>query len=220
MGRHSVREQTSRGLRVGSLIAIATALVLGAIYLIAQVADVPFSDLTRDAAATLEGPWYTGAISNASVALSVAGAGIAFFAASLLADVDGPSVKGLLVALGLVVFVVAVDDLYMLHEMVFPELGLSAPVVFALYGIAMLAILWVWRRVILGSTDYVFLVLAAVALGVSVGVDVVLEERLFDLPFSGELIEDPAKILGMLFMTFYLIVTGRQALIAGPADSN
>ena len=38
------------------------------------------------------------------------------------------------------------------------------------------------------------------------------DEGLLELPFSGELIEDPAKILGMVFMTFYLVLTARQAL--------
>ena len=56
-------------------------------------------------------------------------------------------------------------------------------------------------------------VLAGLALGVSAVVDSVFtDEGLLELPFSGELIEDPAKILGMVFMTFYLVLTARQAL--------
>lgn len=218
MGSQSLRQQTSRGLRVGSVIAISTAVVLGVIYLVTRATDVPFSDLTRDAAATLEGPWYTGSLSNLTNALAIAGAAIALFAASLLPRSEGRSIRGLLIALGLLVIVVSVDDLLMLHEMVFPEIGLSATVVFALYGVAIVAILWLWRRVILDATDYAYLALSAVALGISVVVDVTLEQGLFELPFSGELVEDPAKILGMVFMTFYLIVTSRRAL-AGQRES-
>lgn len=213
MGRYSVHEQTRRGLRTGVAIAVATAVVLGVIYLITQLADIPYTDLTRDAAATLEGPWYTAALSNSAIALLLVGAGIALFSASLLPDVSGKSVKGLLNGLALVMVVVAADDLFMLHERVFPEFGISSVLAFAIYGVALAAVLWVWRAVIAGSTDWIFLVLAALAMGLSVGVDVILEERLFTLPFSGELIEDPAKVLGMVFMTFYLIVTSRQALL-------
>lgn len=217
MERYSVRGQASRGIRIGGLVVLVTAGVLVVIYFITRFVDIPYSDLTRDAAATLEGPWYTGALSNSAIALLLVGAGIALFAASLLPDVAGKSRKGLLNALALVVIVFAVDDLFMLHEAVYPEFGISSELAFAVYGLAMLVVIWVWRDVILHASDWAYLLLAALALGVSVVVDVVLEQDLLDLPFSGELIEDPAKILGMVLMSFYLIVTSRIALVDPPS---
>lgn len=217
MERYSVRGQARRGIRIGGLVVLATAGVLVVIYLITRLVDIPYSDLTRDAAATLEGPWYTGALSNSAIALLLVGAGIAVFAASLLPDVSGRSRKGLLNGLALVVIVFAADDLFMLHEAVYPEFGISSELAFAIYGLAMLAIIWIWRDVILRASDWVYLLLAALALGVSVVIDVVLEQGLLDLPFSGELIEDPAKILGMVLMSLYLVTTARTALIDSPA---
>lgn len=214
MGRYSLQGQLKRGLVVGTLIAACTAAVLAAIYLVTRARGLHFSDLTRDAAATLEGPWYTAALSNATVVMTSAGAAIAIFSASLL---DGPwrgSIKGFLITLGLLVGVIAADDLFMLHETVLPALGIRASVLFAVYALTLLGILWIWREAILGGTDYVFLVLAGLALGISAVVDSIFtDEGLLELPFSGELIEDPAKILGMVFMTFYLVVTARQVLL-------
>ena len=213
MGRYSWQGQLKRGLTVGTLIAACTAAVLVAIYLVTRAKGLHFSDLTRDAAATLDGPWYTAALSNATVVMTSAGAAIAIFSATLLDRRGRGSVKGFLLALGLLVGFIAADDLLMLHETVLPALGIRASLLFAVYALALLGILWFWREAVLGATDYVFLVLAGLALGVSAVVDSVFtDEGLLELPFSGELIEDPAKILGMVFMTFYLVLTARQAL--------
>lgn len=213
MGSYTVREQFGRGLRVGSVILLATVGILVVAYLVTRVAGISFTDLSRDPAATLDGPWYTGLLSTSAIVTLLAGAGIALFAASLLPSSDVPSRRGLLVALGLLIVVIAADDLFMLHEAVFPVVGVGSVTTFAIYGLALIVILWRWRTVIAGATDWVFLLLAAVGMGISVGVDVVLEERLLTLPFSGELIEDPAKIVGMVFMSYYLITTARQALL-------
>ncbi len=197
---------------MGAVIALVTAAVLVVAYLATRAAGISFTDLSRDPAATLDGPWYTGILSTSTIVLLLVGAGIALFAASLLPSSRGPSLRGLLVALGLVVIVVAADDLFMLHESVFPLVGVGSVMTFAIYGIALFAVLWIWREVISSATDWVFLMLAALGMGISVAVDVILEERILTLPFSGELIEDPAKIVGMVFMTYYLIVTAHQAL--------
>lgn len=213
MGRYSIREQLGRGLRVGVIIALVTGGVLVAAYLATRVAGISFTDLSRDPAATLDGPWYTGILSTGTIVVLLAGAGVALFGASLLEPAEGPSRKGLLNALGLIVVVVAADDLFMLHESVFPLIGIGSVMTFAIYGIALAVTVWIWRRVIVGSTDWIFLLLAALGMGTSVAVDVILEERILTLPFSGELIEDPAKIVGMVFMTYYLVTTSRQALL-------
>jgi hypothetical protein len=205
------RARLSRDVRVGSVIAIATAGVLVALYLATRAADISFTDLSRDPAATLDGPWYTGAVSTSAITLLIVGAGIALFVVSLLPTVDGRSRKGLLGGLSLIVLVVAADDLFMLHEEVFPLVGINTVMFSAIYGIALLAVLWWWREVV-GSTDWVFLLLAALGMGFSVAIDVVLETGLVTLPVPGELVEDPAKILGMIFMSFYLVVTAREAL--------
>jgi hypothetical protein len=213
MGRYSLREQSIRGLRIGGLIAIVTGVILGVVYLVTRAADIPFSTLTRDAAATLDGPWYTAALSNSSIVLLFMGAGIALFTAGVLPRSSGRSPKGSLTALAIFMVLVAADDLFMLHEAVYPEFGFSSVITFATYGVVAVAILWIWREVIFQSTDYVFLVLAGLGMAITVAVDVILEERLLDLPFSGELIEDPAKILGYVFMAYYLISSSRRALL-------
>lgn len=198
-----------------------TLAIFAVVFLITGALDIPFSDLTRDAAATLEGPWYTGALSNLVVVVSSIGAGIALFAGGLLRSGHGPSPRGLLNALGIMMLAISADDLLLLHESVLPSLGLSDGLVYVIYVVALAAILWVWRRVILGSTDWIFLLLAASAMGVSVIVDIlILDQRIFDLPFAGELIEDPAKILGMVFMAFYLIVTARVSILEPEPDSH
>jgi hypothetical protein len=194
------------------MIAFATGAVLVATYLITRMADIPYRDLTRDPAATLGGPWYTGVLSTGSIVLLLVGSGIALFAASFLRESDNRSMKGLLTATALLMIVVGLDDLFMLHETIHLEFGITSAVYLAIYGFTLVAILWMWREVIVGSTDYVFIVLAGVGMGLSIVVDVIMEQRLFQLPFSGDLIEDPAKIVGMAFMTYYMIVTSHHAL--------
>lgn len=214
MNRYSLRSQIHRGFKVGGSILLALAGFLMAIYLVTRVADVPFTDLTRDPAAILEGPWYSGAISNLSIVITAGSAGIALFAASLLPSVNTQSTKGLLCAMALAVLFLLVDDLLVIHETLFFEFRVREELVFGLYGMAVLTIIWHWRQTIVTSTDYIYLLLAGLTLGLSLFVDVAATERgVLGLGFPGKLVEDPLKVAGYMFVTAYFIATSRQALL-------
>lgn len=206
---HPLGVQVGRGARVGSIIAFVTVAILVAAWLITRYAGISFTDLSRDPAATLDGPWYTGIISTTSIVVLVVGAGIALFSASLLRE----SPRGLLAGLGCLVLLIAIDDQFMLHEEVFPLVGIGSIATGAFYAAALSTVVAIWWRVIVEHTDWVFLLLAAGGLGLSVAIDVILEERFIALPIPGELVEDPAKILGMAFMTYFLVSTARRPLV-------
>jgi hypothetical protein len=205
------------------LLALVTLALLAVAYVLARAADVPFSTLSRDAAATLDAPWYVASVSNLGVLALVSGAAVALFTAVTLRSGDIRRLRWLLGSMGALVTVVALDDLLMIHELAPEWLGVEGTFVMAAYGVLMLAILIGFRGLILRETPYGILLLAGLFLALSASLDVIGESDIFELPFSGFVVEDPAKIAGYVLVAGYLMVVSRMTIgrfASGDATSN
>lgn len=137
-----------------------------------EMRGVPFGLLSRDPNNLSGAPFYAGALSNLGVLLWWTAATTALYGAALLWRGGGdPKTVGLLLSTGLLSAMLALDDLYMIHEVVAPRYaGIPNPVVVGFY----VACTGVWalvhRQDILGHLPVV-LGLAGIFFAVSIGVD-------------------------------------------------
>ena len=186
----------------------AAALIIGCTLLIHAVTDVPMSVLTRDPVATFEAPPYVGLLSKATMLIWTAAATICLFTATMTRS--GQANRGFLMFAGLFTVTLLLDDLYMVHEVLAPDyLGMPEKAVYLVYAVAASFLLIRYRDVI-RATDFRLLVLAFFFLGASVGIDVLDSRGWFpiDNPY---LLEDGAKITGVIFWLAYFTQTARAA---------
>jgi hypothetical protein len=186
----------------------AAAFFIGSAYLVHAVTQAPIPILTRDPAATFDAPPYVGMLSNATMLVWTAAATICLFAAG--ATRSDQAVRRFLFFAGLFTAVLLLDDLYMIHEVLAPEyLGIPEKVVYVIY--AMAAFFWLSKyRNVIRATDYRLLMLALFFLGSSVGIDILDSRGWFPID-SPYLLEDGAKIAGVIFWLAYFTRTAKDA---------
>ena len=194
------------------LIAVALALggifVLGAtlVVLLAYRAGIPPFDLLRDPAGQFGFPIYGGIISNVGVSVLTLAAGVAGVGALF-----GPIRRLRFAQAALLSALLAIDDQYMLHEVVGPEiLGIPEIGFFILYGATALAILaTIGPR--LSHLRHLPLLIAGAALAASIAIDLVLPMNAYTV-----LAEDMAKLGGLvIWLVYWTAETGR--LLRHPA---
>jgi hypothetical protein len=184
-------------------LALAAAGSL-AVLVLHRATGAPYAQLTRDPASTFLARPYVGFLSNAGVMLWVAAATTGLLAG--WATRGRSALAPYLLAIGLLTALLAVDDLWLLHEDVLPALGVPERVAVSAYGIYVLALFAVFRRAAL-RTDLLPAALALACLGLSAWMDQ-------ELPFADleTLLEDVAKFAGIAFWLTYALRTARQAL--------
>jgi hypothetical protein len=208
----SIFGQAARQLRHVSPVLIAVNVVVLAVLVIAVVQDrAPAPLLLRDPSNITRQPFYLGLLSNAGVLLWCAAAVTCLFAATLTAD---RRLRWFLVASGLLTALLGLDDLFVLHETVFPvHLGVHERLVVGVYGIAALAYLIAFYRIIL-QTDFLLLAVAGFFFAWSLSLDF---RFWFRTPFD-EVLDDGLKLIGIANWCAYYIRTSHQIVTGrGPA---
>lgn len=161
---------------------------------------VPVSTFTRDANAVTGMPFYTGALSNLGILFWCATAAICLFTAGVTGQrIASSPIHQFLLWSGCLTLFLMLDDLLMLHEEVFPFI-LMIPewIVLAIYGLAGLALVIAFSRVILNS-DYIGLVLAGGFFALSLLFDAIPSSTLpFFWRLDPYLCEDGCKLLGIV----------------------
>ena len=166
--------------------------------------------LFLDPAASVGAPFYLGLFSQLGVLLWCATAAICLFTSFVLRWTGrrGDFV-GLLLCFGLLTALFTLDDLFMLHEVVFPTyLYVPEPVVLGLYGALTLGCLARFRRTIL-KTEYGLLVVAMGLLGSSLTLDLLPFGRLYEL-----VLEDGFKFMGIVTWNVYFVRTSLTLAIS------
>lgn len=135
-------------------------LVLSVLYGAATMALValsaatgtPLALLTRDVAATLGAKFYIGLLSNIGALLWCAAATTCFSGAAVLRRFVGQRESAaFLLSSGALMTALGLDDFFMLHEVVYPRLGLQEGVVIVIYALGLLGLTLRYRVVLLGS---------------------------------------------------------------------
>jgi len=202
----------------------ALCVVLGAAAMARVHFDIPWRHIMGDPAAVTGWPFYLGFISNVGALLWAAGASIFLFSFWVYRSSGGePEGRRFLLCSGLFVGLLGLDDLFMLHDQVFPNyLSISQSLVVGSYGV--LASLYVVRfAAVIAQTAYPVFVAAMAMLAASVGLDQM--QDLFSIAFVGKgFWEDAAKLLGIGTWLSYAVHTcsallrGERAWLHAPLE--
>jgi hypothetical protein len=155
---------------------------------------------TRDPATLTNANPFWGVLSNVGMLFWSATVTLCWFGAGVLRTLKRDrALAHVLVAVGLLTLLLLLDDLFLFHEVVFPTyLHIGETVLAFGYVVAVGALLWHWRAVVL-HTDIGILLMALGLLGSSVVID-----RL--PPWWGEwsyLVEDGPKLFGIVLWCTY-----------------
>lgn len=169
---------------------------------------VSFSTVMRDPLAIADYPPYVGAVSNLGILFWCSAAAICLFSFVVLRKLDrNRKFQIFFLGSGCITAILVLDDLYLLHEMVFPEyLNLSENVIMFGYISLILLYLVKFRKIILNSTDFIILFFAFGFFGFSMGFDKVLPVLSFDLlgDETQVLLEDGFKFAGIIsWLTYF-----------------
>ena len=183
---------------VGTVIAVATFLV--------RRRGLATGFVLSDTQSIGDLPWYAGALSNAGIVMWVVTAAVAIFGSRLAEDRE---TRGFLLSGGLLSSLLGFDDLYMVHERIFPRvLALSEKLLFSFYLVAVALYLYRYRREILNS-DFTLLLAALCGFGASMVVDVMTEDKPW--PMYRHVFEDGPKLAGLaLWMVYHVRTTWQR----------
>jgi hypothetical protein len=167
---------------------------------------VPIHHLTRDPTAVMKAPMYTGILSNTGALLWCTATAICLFGYFLLRNTIHTQTKNFLLFSGILSLLLLVDDFYMLHESVIPNLiGYGEGFMFTIYGLYLMGYLFVFRNFILERTPFLLLGMACGFLGLSVLIDAA---NFSFLPtYDGNLWEDGTKFMGITSWVVYFSFT-------------
>jgi hypothetical protein len=154
------------------LFGLYTAATMALVALSAAT-GTPLALLTRDVAATLGAKFYIGLLSSIGALLWCAAATTCFAGAAVLRRFPGERERecaAFLLGSGALLTALGLDDFFMLHEVVYPRLGLREGVLVVFYALGLLALTLRYRAVLLGS-DILLWVIGCLLFVASVLVD-------------------------------------------------
>lgn len=188
-------------------VAYVIAVPLFLLFLLAGasvLADIPVGDFTRDPAYLGEmAPW-SGFLSNLGVLCWCGGAVVCFVTWGVLSRQETESKLALFYLLaGLYTSLLMLDDLFLLHEEIFPIfLPFDEKIIFGGYGLLLISGLYYFRELVLNS-NYRFLIMAMGFFAMSVGIDLIQDEVELVLGKWRILFEDGFKFLGIVCWLAY-----------------
>lgn len=189
------------------LIVLAATVLLGMVWGLHIWKGIPVGKLVRDPVTVADVPIYYGFLSQLGLFIWAATAAVALFSyLALSTSLKRSELARFFLFAGCLTLLLGFDDAFLLHEQVLPRVGLSEHVAFVGYALLMIYFLTrfyptIWR------TDFALLVLALISFGLSIVVDA------FELQDSaGRLLEDGAKLVGMMSWLGYFAVTGLSVL--------
>ena len=171
------------------------------------VSGVKMERLSCDVLQYLRQPIYLGQLSNLGILIWCTAASICLFTSGVLtvkkADVES---NNFLRWLGILSLLLLIDDLLMVHEVIFPRyFNLSDKYFYTVYLAYVTLFLFKYWHFIFQRTDYIYLILAFILLGSSVALDM-------DLLPGGIDVEDSFKIFGILTYAHYAVITSVRLL--------
>ena len=197
--------------RAATLLVLLAVWLAGGLLLLAVGLQhrVPVRDLMVDPVTVEGADWYAGMVTSVGVlgwSVAVCGSVVTAYTTALAGRASAAAAfRGTAQLCGLLLL----DDLFLLHSNVLPGLlGTSKVVVLACYG--MLAVLWASSSLPeLRRTRWELLVASGAAFALSLGVDLGVHG-----PEAGGrlLVEDGAKLLGVLALAAWSVTTARDVI--------
>ncbi|MFN8153988.1 MAG: hypothetical protein U0Y08_06830 [Bacteroidia bacterium] len=178
---------------------LLTTLALLLAIFASTMKDIPLDTFTQDPNAQLNAPFYLGFFSNVGIIIWSAAMTICFYCAFSMPSVADNHNREFLLASGVITLLMALDDLFQLHEDVFPKyFSISENMVYITYLNLYLIYFIRYRRQLLNS-DFIALGVSFFLLGLSTIID------LLPLPLPKDtFLEDAIKLLGAVtWMVYY-----------------
>lgn len=172
------------------------------------VKDIPLESFTKDPTALMNAPFYMGFFSNVGIMIWSGAAMINFFVAYQIKDNTKERENFLFILYSaLITLMMTLDDLFQLHEFVFPNyFSTSANAVYLTYMNIFLIYFIYFRKRLLAS-EFTILALAFFFLGLSTIIDVL------PLPIPKDtFLEDAIKLFGIVTWFIYYFRTGNEVL--------
>ena len=190
------------------LVYAPAILVLGAVFAASLKSDIPVAYFLRDPAGTLHVPNYVGVVSGLGVLLWCACAAVCLFSWAVLKKSGGSGRwPAFFFSAGIITTVLLIDDFFMLHEnasQIYWRFG--EEMVFALYGFMFVFfIARFWRTI--ASTEFLVFLLACGFMGMSLVFDKLNGPYGDNVPAIRLLLEDGAKLLGIVAWLVYFART-------------
>ncbi len=170
--------------------------------------DIPLDYLTKDPTAIMKAPFYLGFFSNLGIIIWSCAFFSCFFTASRIMNVRYLQQDlFFMIISGFVTLLLTLDDLYQLHEYVFPQY-FSIPENAVLLTYLNIFLLWGLRfRKRMLQSDFLVLGLAFFFLGMSTII------KLFPLPIPQDtFMKDAFKLFGSVTWFIYFFRTGNEIL--------
>ncbi|WP_350333621.1 hypothetical protein [Coralliovum pocilloporae] len=191
---------------VVAALAIVAPSILLAIVFMQPWAEPKWMFLDTLTAAELSGDCchvYYGFLSNIGILLWAGTAAVCLVAMLIFFRVDAPTdLKRFAMTACFLTGWLALDDMFLLHELVLPSLGIPQLAVIAIYGVLSLSYVGMNWRFILGQ-EYWILGVGFATLGLSVAVDTIMHSLLPHLVY----LEDSAKLIGICCWAGFHLVT-------------
>jgi hypothetical protein len=180
--------------------AFTTAL-LSVVILLGMEFNIELDHFTQDPSAITQSPFYIGFFSNVGIMLWCASAVVCLFCWRMIPPVPAShSLRRFLLASALLSALLLFDDLFQMHEEVFPVyFQIPENAVYVIY--INLALLYaVIHREILMRSEYILLILAAVLIGISTIIDTM------PMPIPDDsFLEDTFKLFGIVSWLIYYL---------------
>lgn len=200
----SVRTQ----VRLVGSIVLAAFCVIGGFALLAELTGHRFRYFSKEPAETLGADLYVGWFAHFTSVVWLAAAATAVFAGVLLNRSGDTRHGSFLLAGGVLSTLLGADDLFQLHEFVYPKIGIPQEAVYLAYAVLLVAFVWRFRPEIMAH-DWLMLVLTAAFWAMSTFSDVM--QHRWGIP---HLVEDGAKLTGVALWTTFLVRAASRHLLA------
>jgi hypothetical protein len=180
------------------LYAFTTAILTIVIFLGIEH-GIELDHFTQDPSTIMNAPFYLGFFSYIGILFWAGTATLCFFSRYLLGDSENnDSVRKFLLASGLLTLLMMTDDLFLLHEDVFPNyLGIQEGIVYIIYMNAIIYYIYAFRNQLLNS-EYLVLGTAFGLIGISQFAAVL------PMPIPEDsFLEDAIKLFGVMSWFIY-----------------
>ena len=190
-----------------STVLVAFCVIAGFVVL-AELTDHPFKYFSKEPAESLGADPYVGWFAHFTSAVWLGAAVTALFAGLILRRSGDRRHGSFLLAAGVLSTLLGADDLFLLHEFVYPSIGIPQEAVYLAYAVLLVAFVWRFRPEIVAD-DWLLLVLTA-AFWATATISDVMQHR-WGIP---HVVEDGAKLTGVALWTTFIVRAASRHVLA------
>jgi hypothetical protein len=181
--------------------------------IVSKLSNIPFSNFSNNVYSEFGIPFYQGVINKFGIIFWTFTVTICFFVylVTRSTTIKNEELKIFILISGILFTILLLDDFFLLHGYLIPRL-LKVPqnIVLITYAIISLFFIIFYRKLIL-ITNFYFLIIGFICLGLSAGIDVLSHFRIIHLQFR-YIFDDGFKFIGIINLAVYYFLLGQLML--------